>query len=108
MNRSYQSNSDSWFGKTLAMHNNEINEAFLREYCQHLEQKPVFDSTGWGWLGIFAQQQPVELRDEFQARANDQVSKPYACTMCHDNPATKYHICIGMVCDGCYLTLPKE
>jgi hypothetical protein len=103
------SRTDQWFGKTLAEYNNEINESFLHEYCEHLEQKPVFDATSWGWLGIFAQQSPMALRLEFQQRANNQFqTKPYACLLCGEKEATHYHIQAGQVCVDCFDGLPKE
>lgn len=103
-------NTDTWFGQTLKQHNNEINETFLREYCAHLEQKPVLDPSGWGWLGLFAQDLSMEFRMELQSHLDAFIAlnKPYGCELCGDKPATKYHICAGKVCDDCFLTMPKE
>ena len=102
------STTDRWFGKTLEKHNNEINQAFLREYCEYLEQKPVLDPAGWGFLGLFAQDFPMEFRIELQGHLDAFIAlnKPYGCELCGEKEATKYHILAGKVCLDCFMTLP--
>ena len=99
--------SDILWRQVQEKHGTEITEAFLRAYCEGLETKEVFDASGWGWLGLFAQDFPMPLREEFHQRAQQQAHKPYGCLLCGDKAATAYHIYAGRVCDGCFATMPS-
>ncbi len=100
--------SDALFCEIQKTHGTEISEAFLRAYCEGLEQKTVFDSVGWMFLQLFAQDFPMSLRQELIDRANAQLPKPYGCELCGDKEATKYHPYVGRVCTDCHSTLPQE
>jgi len=98
--------SDALFRKVVEVHGPDITAALLRAYCEGLEKKSVFDPCGWGFLGLFAQDFPMELREELNDRAQKQVHKPYGCVLCGDKEATKYHILAGKVCSDCFSTMP--
>ena len=100
--------SDALFSKTLKEHNGEINEEFLRAWAKALAEKPVLDAPSWGFVGLFAQEFPMEFRQELQDVLDTQADKPYGCVLCGEQEATKYHCYAGRVCADCHASLPKE
>ncbi len=94
------------YHETVAECGKEITDDWLRVHVRKLKELPFHDTFAWGWTMLMASPQ---LRLEFREDLfNSYQSKPEGCQMCAEKVATKYHILIGRVCDGCFDTLSKQ
>ena len=95
------------FREIVSVHGHVIDAAWVRAYCDGLEQKRVHDGFGWAWAVILSP--TVEVRAEVRRRAaKSSKTKPLGCILCGDQPATEHEIMVGKICLECFTRMHVE
>ena len=84
--------SDKLFKQIVQIHGDQITEDFLKDYAAVLEQQPVFDASGWGWVMLFSSMSVKKQKLRLTARASMQSAGAFAWTPNRFDTSSGYRI----------------